>query len=752
MGFIWTILLLFMSTTAGGRGIDEGLEAKSKPEDKSTRNDRIEIHRLKGPITLDGLSDEPAWEGVESLPLVMFMPNFGKQPSQRTEALIAYDDDYLYVAGRLFDNEPSKIQSNSKQRDSPDPSSDWFGIVIDSYNDKENALTFFTTPAGLRWDAEVTNDALEPNPYNLSWNTFWDVATVQNEEGWFAEIRIPFSSLRFQDRDGQVVMGIIIRRRIARNDEWDVYPAIPPNWGSYSTFKPSKAKEALFQEVYSRSPLYVAPYLLGGLGQSTELNESETALQQVKSVQREAGLDIKYGLTSNLTLDVTVNTDFAQVEADDEQINLTRFSLFFPEKRLFFQERSGIFEFDFSKGDKSRLFYSRRIGINEGEIVRIYGGVRLVGRVGPWDLGFLNMHTAPEGSLPSENFGVFRVRRQVFNPYSYIGAMTTTRIGVDGSYNVAYGLDTVIRLFGDDYLTVKWAQTFASGLANNPLSLDPARFRLNWRRRSSKGWGYAVSIERAGDEYEPGVGFELRDDFSKIAVGLIYGWIPGPSSRLFNHQVSLTGISFLRNANGDAESFSFSTGWHFRAKSGWRGQFTPILFFENVTEDFDLSEEAEVPAGRYTFGGIHGELSNPSGSSRYLSMTLDLGSFYDGWRTSFGLGPRWNVSPDLELSATYQLNRISFSERGQRFHTHIGRIRALYMMSTKFSATAFVQYNSAIDAVIANVRFRYNPREGIDLYVVYNEALNTIRRRDNLVYPLSNDRTFLLKYRYTFNF
>ena len=372
--------------------------------------------------------------------------------------------------------------------------------------------------------------------------------------------------------------------------------------------------------MYSRSPLYVSPYLLGGLGQSTDLNESETGLQRTKSVQREAGLDIKYGLTSNLTLDVTVNTDFAQVEADDEQINLTRFSLFFPEKRLFFQERSGIFEFDFSKGDKSRLFYSRRIGINEGNIVRIYGGARLVGRAGPWDLGILNMHTAPEGNLPSENFGVFRIRRQVFNPYSYIGAMTTTRIGVDGSYNVAYGLDTVIRVFGDDYLTVKWAQTFANGLANNPLSLDPARFRLNWRRRSSNGWGYAVSLERAGDEYEPGMGFELRDDFSKIAAGLIYGWIPGPSSRLFSHQVSLTGISFLRNADGEAESFSLSTGWHFRTKTGWRGQFTPTLFFENVPENFDLSEEANVLTGRYTFGGINGEFSSPSGKSRYLRI------------------------------------------------------------------------------------------------------------------------------------
>jgi len=750
--FFGIVFLCVLSGAAGAGGRGETPEGQSERNDDSRKKELIELRRVRGSIKLDGFSDEPAWEGVDSLPLVMFMPNFGEKPSQRTEALIAYDDDFLYIAGRLYDSESDKIQSNSMKRDSDDPSSEWFGIVIDSYNDKENALAFFTTPSGLRWDAEVTNDALEPNPYNLSWNTFWDVATVQTEQGWFAEIRIPFSSLRFQDEEGRVVMGIIVRRRIARNSEWDVYPPIPPNWGFYGIFKPSKAQEVLLQGVYSRSPLYVSPYLLGGQGQFTELNDSGTALERGKSIEREAGFDIKYGLTSHLTLDVTVNTDFAQVEADDEQINLTRFSLFFPEKRLFFQERSGIFEFDFAKGDNSQLFYSRRIGIHEGQIVHIYGGARLVGRAGSWDLGFLNMQTAPAGSLPSENFGVFRIRRQMFNPYSYVGAMTTTRIGVDGRYNVAYGLDAIIRVFGDDYLTLKWAQTFANDYANNPLSLTPARLRLNWRRRSSKGWGYAASLDRAGAEYDPGVGFEPRDDFSKLAVGLIYGWLPGSSTKLFSHQVSLTGISFFRNTDKEVDSFSLSTGWQFRMKSGWEGQFMPALYFENVPEDFDLSDEAEVLTGRYTFAGIHGEFSTPSGNSKYLKAMLDWGSFYDGWRTSLGIEPRWNVSPNLELSATYQLNRIEFSDRDQRFHAHIGQLRALYMMNTKISVTTFIQYNSSVDAVIGNIRFRYNPREGIDLYLVYNESLNTVRWRENLHYPLSNDRALLLKYRHTFNF
>jgi hypothetical protein len=200
------------------------------------------------------------------------------------------------------------------------------------------------------------------------------------------------------------------------------------------------------------------------------------------------------------------------------------------------------------------------------------------------------------------------------------------------------------------------------------------------------------------------------------------------------------------------ESYNLSTGWNFRTKTGWQGNIVPTLLFDNVPEDFDLSEEAKVPAGRYTFAGIHADFSSPSGNPQYLKLILDAGSFYDGQRKAIGFEPRWNVSGNLELSAIYLHNRITFPDRGQRFFTHIGRLRALYMMNTKFSVAAFIQYNSAIDSVIGNIRFRYNPREGVDLYLVYNESLNTIRLRDNLFYPLSNDRAILLKYRHTFNF
>jgi len=754
-GAILAIFLLSGLTIAQEKNASKKERAQLVGKQKLHLPEQLVMPRIKGPVKLDGLSNEPAWEGIESLPFVMHRPNFGNKPSELTEVFVAYDNNYLYVAGRLYDSEPSKIQANSKQRDSEDPSSEWFGIVIDSFNDKENALAFFTTPAGLRWDAAVFNDAQQNStsaspPLNFSWNTFWDVVTARNNDGWFVEMRIPFSSLRFQDKNGRVVMGLISWRLIARKSEFVIFPAVPPNWGFWSKFKPSQAQEVVFECLYSHKPLYIAPYLLGGSGQSFELNEDETAYQRIDDREHELGLDVKYGLTSNLTLDVTLNTDFAQVEADDEQINLTRFSLFFPEKRLFFQERSSNFEFNF--GGLNRLFYTRRIGLCEGKPMRIYGGARLVGRAGPWDLGFLSMQTASAKDLPSENFGVFRMRRQIINPYSYVGGIVTTRIGVDGAYNIAYGLDGIFRLFGNDYLTLRLAQTFETGQEKNPFSLNPSRLYMNWERRTNKGLGYNFICSYAGLSYNPGIGFKLRDNWTCFYNRVLYGWLPGKKSLLFSHQVFLEGCLILCNTDGKVESADINPGWKFETKSGYQGTVFPTLSYENIPEAFSLSDDAEVPEGEYTFYGLTSEFSTPSGKLISTTVNLNAGSFFDGWRTSLGFTPRWSISSSLELSGTYQFNRVTFPDRDKRFTSHIARLRALYMLSTKFSATAFIQYNSVEGEFMTNIRLRYNPREGNDLYLVYNEGINTDRYREVPALPFNSNRTVMLKYTYTFNF
>jgi hypothetical protein len=734
------------------------LSAIALPQDKSTlpqNKDTIVIRRLSAPVTLDGLSNEEAWKSVQPLPYIMFIPNYGNAPSEKTELLLGFDDEYLFVAGRLYDSEPSKIQSPSKKRDYFESNTEWFGVIFDTFNDKENALGFCTTPSGLRWDGSISNDAevrsINDMPINVSWNTFWDVAVVRNEEGWFAEMRIPFSSLRFQDKDGRVVMGLLSFRWIPRKTEDDVFPAIDQKLGSIAMWKPSQALEIVLEGVRGRRPLYIAPYALGGYGQTNDLNDAETAYARTNKPTTEAGLDVKFGLTSNLTLDLTANTDFAQVEADDYQVNLTRFSLFFPEKRLFFLERAGTFDFSF--GQYNQLFYSRRIGIEEEQAVRIYGGARLVGRFGSWDMGFLDMQTAPlrSESVPSENFGVLRLRRRVFNPFSYVGGMLTTRLGADGSYNTVYGLDGILRVRGDDYLLLNWAQSFETGLENRLLSLDPARFRISWERRTQKGLGFNLGLSRAGKDYDPGMGFEMRENFSRLGDRVLYGWLPGEISFLTSHMVFADGCVYFRNDDRSLESAEIGPGWGFLTKSGWNGEFTFKYYRESVREELSFFDKVFVPPGEYAFVGLSGYFQTAMGGLLSAVVTVDAGSFYDGRRATVGVRPTWGISSNLTLSGYYELNRVDFPERGQKMTAHIAQVRLLATFSREFSASAFVQYNSAVDAIAANVRFRYNPKEGNDLYLVINGGLNTNRAGKIPYPPLYDNRAIMIKYSYTFN-
>jgi hypothetical protein len=716
---------------------------------KSGLNEPIKIQRIKLPVKLDGLSNEAAWQGIESFPLRMRMPNFGNEPSERTELLLGYDDDYLYAAGRFYDSEPSKIQATSLKRDGGWTwSTDAMSIILDTFNDNENGVIFITIPAGTRTELNILNDGVGI-PYknvNLSWNTFWDVTTVRNDDGWFSEMRIPFSSLRFEEKDGQVVMGLIAYRVIARKFEINIFPLIPEK---HEIIKPSQTQEVLFEGIKSHNPLYITPYLLGGLGQSNELNYAETAYKRTDKFAYEAGLDVKYGLTNNLTLDVTLNTDFAQVEADDQMINLTRYSLFFPEKRLFFQERSG--NFDFSFEDMNRLFYSRRIGIHEGEQVRIYGGARVVGRAGPWDIGFLNMQTEKFGDLLSENFNVLRLRRQVINPYSYIGGMVTSRIGNKDSWNTTYGIDGIFRLFGDDYLTLKWAQSFEDNEKNQIISLEPSKIYVNWNRRSNKGLGYNLSYSRSGDDFNPGIGYERRDNYTRFGDLVQYRWFPGEESRLQNHQAFIEGITFIRNDDGEIESSEIGSGWKFETKAGSSGSISIKQFKENVTELFSFSDDADVPTGSYTFYGIESSFDTPKGSLYGITTTVDAGSFYDGRRFTITLKPFAAISKHLQLEGMYQFNRVEFPDRNQKFTGHIGQLKTSAFLNSKLSLISIVQYNSAIDKIITNIRFRYNPQEGHDLYIVYDEGLNTDIQREIPVLPRTSNRTILVKYNYTFN-
>ena len=646
----------------------------------------IRLQRIAEPPRIDGRVDEAVWSGIDPFPLTTYSPTYRGEKSTRTEIRVAYDDNYIYAAGHFYVNDLSDMRANSLQRDGWS-GDDTFGIVLDTFNDNESALWFYTTPLGLRADGAVSNDA--EGGFNFDWNSFWDAASTITDEGWFSEIRIPFTSLGFQVEDGEAVFGMSVYRWLTTTNERHLFPDISPEFNN-GFRKPSQMQDVILEGIERRNPLYVSPYVLGGGNQFAELNEAGTDYELDGDPSREIGLDLKYNLTPNLTLDLTANTDFAQVEADDQQINLTRFSLFFPEKRQFFQERAGIFDFD-TGGARSRLFHSRRIGLVNGEPVRVLGGARVVGRINAWDVGFLNMQTARQDGLPSENFGVLRLRKQAFNAYSTVGGMVTSRLDEDGTYNVAVGLDGIVRVAGDEYLTLKWVQSFDEAHVDSDdyKFLDASRAVFNWTRRKIEGLSYDLGLTWSGSNYLPGLGFTRRADFTHVSPDVNYQYFTDESSPLRRYWIGNWTSAYFRNVDGTVESFWAHPFYWFELKNGATFLISTDHFYEDVLAPFSLAEDVEVPTGSYWFHDVWLEAGSPEGWQFRPEVEFISGSFYDGWRTSFAPGLAWNISKHLELGASYGLNVIRFPDRDQRFTAHLPSLRIRAALNTHFSAASF---------------------------------------------------------------
>jgi hypothetical protein len=705
----------------------------------------LPLTRISGAIVIDGRPDEAAWQGVPALPLTMYLPVFGGTPTQRTEIRVAYDDANFYAAGWFYDDDPSGIRINSLYRDRW-AGDDAFAIYLDVFNDNRNAKWFGTTPAGIRFEQLVSDDGAT---LNGSWDTFWDAKSTVTDKGWFTEVRIPFSSLGFQSHENSVVMGLTVTRLVSRLNERVTFPAIDRK---FEFRQPSVAQDVVLQNVHASKPLYVTPYALTGLEQRPVLSDAQTSFITNRDVTREIGVDIRYPLTSELTLDVTANTDFAQVEADDQQINLDRFSLFFPEKRRFFQERSEIF--DFAMGTSGgRLFHSRNIGLADEIRVPVLGGARLVGRVGAWDLGVLNMQTQSAGTVAGENFGVARIKRQVLNQYSDAGAMLTSRWNGDNQ-NVAYGMDANIRMFGDDYLQLRWAQTFDSGDSSGVGLFDRSQYYINWNRPATRGLNYAVSTTRSGPAYNPQLGFLPRRDF--ITANAVANYFIYTNKHRYFRRIYPGALAFniFRNSDGELESGQYAFWVQWDTKAGGGGWLEPKWFVESVLTPFRIGNAIDIPAGRYTFEDFQIVWNMPSGLKYRANVDARFGTYFDGRRQQIIVTPIWNVSRNLELGADYQLTRLQFPVRDQHADIQLLRLRVRGALDARASGSAFIQYNSTTDRIATNVRVRYNFSEGTDLWLVYDEAFATERpeMETGLRMPMSTRRAFVLKYSHTFQF
>lgn len=709
----------------------------------------LPVQKISESFVFDGKISEEEWNDLEAVPLTVQTPVYRGTPSERTIIKLGYDENYIYLLGAMYDSDAKNIPANNRLRDGGDETTDWFGLVIDSYNDNQNALCFFTTPTGSRWDAAIQNDAQGRNPMNLSWNNFWDVKTSITDEGWFSEMRIPFSSLQFQVVDGKVTMGITIWRYIARANEMQISPDISPDLGDMGGFMASQTQEYVFENIKQKKPFYIAPYLLTGYGAQNVLNSSETGYNAESNFLRNAGLDVKYGITNNYTLDLTLNTDFAQVEVDDQQINLSRFSLFFPEKRLFFQERSGIF--DFGVGSRNNLFYSRRIGIDsKGNAIPIIGGARLTGRSGDLDVGIISMQTAGVDGQPGNNFSVLRFKKQVVNDLSQVGFLFTNRIDTKGMYNSVYGFDSNINVFSDNFLNVKFAQTITQGVESNYLSADPSLFWISFSRRGQDGFSYGTSLSRVGSDFDAQMGFFERSDYTRFGARVRYTFFPGESSSLFRHGVHIRGASFWDNSTDKYNTAFYMPGYEWNWRNGMSFEAAAVIRYDDITSSFLLAGVAEVPVGGYFFTGGRLQFGSPTNYPFLVKGEINSGTFYNGYRNTFNVSPVYNISSSFGLSADYEYNAISFDDSTNNFKAHIARIKAQLMFSTQFSISSFIQYNSLQNVYLGNIRLRYNPREGNDLFIVYNSDLNASRDMFEPRLPVYNQTSLLVKYTYTF--
>jgi hypothetical protein len=535
-----------------------------------------------------------------------------------------------------------------------------------------------------------------------------------------------------------------LHRVIGRKFERHVFPAIPPNW-TLGAWKASQARKVLLYNIETKRPIYVTPYALTGYSREESLTSDNAELSNEKMILN-GGIDLKLGLSTNYTLDISLNTDFAQVEADNFQANLTRFSLFFPEKRQFFQERASIFNFTLS--GSNRLFNSRVIGLSDnGTPIPVLGGIRLVGRSKGLDLGLLNMITeGAHDSLGLSNFSVLRVKKRVINKNSFLGGIVTSQIN-NKVGNVAYGIDLVTRLRGQLFLTAKAGQSLDKLFK---AVKDNSFFHVNLTKRATKGLGYSMGLERIADEFNPKSGFIQRKNI--LAAGSIsYGYFHPTSLFLRSVTPIFTTRIFLRNSDHTLETINNDVQLLFSLKSGASSAVAFQKILDVLLDPFTIGKDYQIAAGTYNLDNFKIEFNTNQGRRLRVSLAAGTGTYYGGNQSGFSIAPSWNPSKYLEMRISYSANKIWFVDPAKTIWANIGSLNAIVAYNTQWSLSMLGQYNSLTNKLGLNCRIRFNQKEGNDLFIVFN-SVNTVDPDVESVNPLNPVSSWSLKLKFTHTF
>jgi len=678
--------------------------------------------KLTAPLVLDGKLDEEVYAQERSFGgFLQVAPKYGAPETERTEVWVMYDTEYMYVTCRCWDSaSPDEWIANELRRDTNQlRQNDHIGVSFDTFYDRRSAFLFYTNPLGARADYSVVDEGAP----NSDWNPVWESRTGRFEGGWIVEMAIPFKSLRYRSGPDQV-WGFQMRRSVRRKNEWTYLTPVPQILAGPQAFNRISSGGTLvgLDLPAAGKNLEIKPYAIASVT-SDRVRTPPVSNDLTGAV----GGDLKYGLTANLTADFTYNTDFAQVEIDEQQVNLTRFSLFFPEKRDFFLEGRGIF--DFARGGvtgavftsaistsiQPYLFYSRRIGLNRSRVIPINGGGRLTGKVGKYAIGVMNIQTAdePVSLTESTNFSVVRVKRDILKRSS-IGAMFTNRStssAIPGS-NQAYGLDAAFSFFQNVGFAAYYARTETPGLSADADSYQAVADYGGDR------YGGHLEYLKVGASFNPEVGFVARTNF-----GRTYGtarFSPRPVSmksvRKFTYQGNFD--NFVNGA-GELET-RISTGM-------FNTEFeNSDVLAVTVARDFELLARpatilgVTIPAGGHQF--TNALVSYALGAQRRVSGTVSLqaGDFYNGTLTALGFSAaRVSVLKQFSFEPTISINRVDIP--GSVVTTKLYRTRADYGFSPLMFMSALLQYTSTDRAFSSNLRFRWEYRSGSELFIVYTD-------------------------------
>ena len=687
-------------------------------------------------ITIDGKLDEPAWQSAEvQADFLQQDPREGEPASEQTEVRVLFNHDYLYVSAICHDRTPSKIVSNDIRRDFDTLNQDYFTLLIDTFNDARSGYYFAVSPGGSQHDRQISE---EGRAGNTNWDGVWYSEARRTPEGYIVEMAIPFKTLRF-NRATQQTWGIHFYRRMRGRNE-STYWSMPPRRYSLTRGLAYAGELRGVEDVQPGHSLQVKPYAIAGV-------ERLASREDKADGEFQGGLDIKYGITPGMVLDLTGNTDFSHVEADTQQVNLTRFPLFFPEKREFFLENSGIFQFGALRRNEALLFHSRTIGLEGGQPIPILGGARLSGRQGNTSIGVLNMQTRsprsggiPNAAIPATNFSVARVRQNILGA-SDVGAIFLNRqSSLPNDTNRAFGVDSNLvffrtdlrlstlaartdtpRLEGDD-----WIKKIEGEYQNNEVRFFSSYLDIGPNFNPRMGF-----VQRRGrrinrNEFE----YRIRQNANSSFGKWVRDWVPSGNTE------------YTTLSSGRVETKYSGIGFTIEFQDGGNFQIFQERQFERINRPFDLPFSTRIPANDYRFNST-GLVYN-SDQSKPISFAVAhlFGDFYDGTIRKWNLGS--TVRAGYRLRATIDWERDHVVMPRGEFTTNLVGAHIDWSFNPKMYLNTFFQYNNETDAISSNIRFRFIHRPLSDIYVVYNDVRD--RRRD------LTDRSFTVKYTHLFSF